>query len=119
MACENLIMKRISIANNFSDTPVGRYPDDDDFCGQNFRKNILEPALANGAHVEVDIGGTEGYGSSFLEEAFGGLVRHNVASAKDLRNRLSIICSTTRLKMFVPVIWKYIEEEQSRKDREA
>lgn len=67
--------KIISIANDFSIYPGGRTPEDGDFSGQDFRSRFLVPALTHKERIIVDFDGTRGYGSSFLEEAFGGLVR--------------------------------------------
>jgi hypothetical protein len=66
---------KISIADDFSTVPLGRFPDDSPFNGTTFREIWLIPALAKYQSIEVDLDRAEGYGSSFLEEAFGGLVR--------------------------------------------
>lgn len=70
-------MKKISVAKDFSKFPAGRYLSDGPASGQAFRDNLLAPALLTGEPVEVDFEGIVGYGSSFLEEAFGGLVREH------------------------------------------
>jgi len=81
-------MKTIKIATDYSETPLGRYPADGDFNGTRFRDDFLRPALGAGEVVVVDIDDVEGYGSSFLDEAFGGLVREGYFDAKDLEKRL-------------------------------
>lgn len=68
-------MKIINIAREFSEFPVGRFYGDGPDSGERFRDEILEPALRDGEGVVVLLSGTEGYGSSFLDEAFGGVVR--------------------------------------------
>jgi len=64
---------------DYTRTPGGRYPDDGPFPGSEFRDAWLAPAFrkaqADGAILLVDLDGTAGYASSFLEEAFGGLAR--------------------------------------------
>lgn len=67
--------KTISVAKDFTRYPFGRYPEHGDKCGQLFRENHLVPALNENDQVIVILDGTEGYGSSFLDEAFAGLVR--------------------------------------------
>lgn len=67
--------KMIKIATDFSEVPAGRFYDDGPFPGEKFRNEILLPALREHKSVIVDLDGTAGYGSSFLEEAFGGAVR--------------------------------------------
>jgi STAS-like domain of unknown function (DUF4325) len=63
----------LSVARDFSPSPAGRYIEDGPFPGAVFRDTILIPAVQNNDVVTVDLDGTDGYGSSFLEEAFGGL----------------------------------------------
>lgn len=70
---------KISIRNDYSRTPGPRYTHEGSYSGQEFRENFLYPklldALMSKDKVEVVLDGTSGYGTSFLEEAFGGLVR--------------------------------------------
>jgi hypothetical protein len=68
-------MRTVNVAKDFSRHPAGRTEDDGPFSGAAFRKRFLEPALKSGETILVDFDGTRGAGSSFLEEAFGGLVR--------------------------------------------
>lgn len=67
------------IAIDFSTVPGARYPEEGDFSGQEFRNDVLIPkikeAMSNHVHLIIDLDGTAGYGTSFLEEAFGGLIR--------------------------------------------
>jgi hypothetical protein len=69
----------INIAQDFTDTPGARYPDDGEFSGEEFRVRLLEPlflkAREQGHNILVDLDNTDGYATSFLEEAFGGLAR--------------------------------------------
>lgn len=67
--------KIIRIAENFSRYPAGRYKDDGPYSGERFREELLLPALNKEEPTIIDLDGARGYGSSFLEEAFGGLVR--------------------------------------------
>jgi hypothetical protein len=66
---------------DFSKTPGSRYRDEGKkaHSGEEFREDILEPnfkiALANNQKLHVDLDGTIGYGTSWLEEVFGGLTR--------------------------------------------
>jgi len=66
--------KNIKISTDFSRFPGGRFLSDGKFSGERFRDDFLAPALKGGS-VVLDMDGPLGYGSSFLEEAFGGLVR--------------------------------------------
>jgi len=68
-------MITIRVAQDFSRHPAGRTKSDGPFSGELFRQKFLVPALRAGERLLVILDGARGYGSSFLEEAFGGLVR--------------------------------------------
>lgn len=65
----------INVARDFSKYPAGRYLEDGPASGQLFRERFLIPALKESKILTIELDGTRGYGSSFLEEAFGGAVR--------------------------------------------
>lgn len=69
----------INIAKDYTRMPGGRSICEGPFSGEDFRKKILEPkyleAKKNGDELTVILDGGFGYATSFLEEAFGGLVR--------------------------------------------
>lgn len=71
--------KEINIASDFSNTPGARYISDGDFSGQEFFEKILEPSFLevkdNEDTLIVNLDNTDGYATSFLDEAFGGLAR--------------------------------------------
>lgn len=72
-------MIRISICSDFSDTPGGRLIEEGEYSGELFRDtlliNKLKEAEKQGDILEINFDGCYGIGTSFLEEAFGGLVR--------------------------------------------
>jgi hypothetical protein len=106
-------MKFIDIGKDFSDTPLGRYPEDGPFSGAEFRDRHLVPALKENDSVEVRIDTVEGFGSSFLEEAFGGLVRIHRFTAAELDKKLKIICDDTDYSVYKSLIQKYIREARA------
>lgn len=71
----------LKLSRDFSPTPGPRYPSEGKHSGEEFRQKILVPMLrqAQKANVEllVDLDGPAGYGTSFLEESFGGLIRED------------------------------------------
>lgn len=80
---------------DFSKTPYGRYPDDGDANGSKFRE-ILEVKLRdpNISKIYVSLDSVEDgyeYGSSFLEEAFGGLVRVSKINKDQIFSKLVIV----------------------------
>jgi hypothetical protein len=97
-------MKVIHIAREFSPYPVGRFYEDGPDSGQRFRETFLEPPLAAGDSIQVDLSGTEGYGSSFLDEAFGGVVRKFKFTLDDVKKRLILVADAD------PVDQSYLHE---------
>ena len=98
---------RIDIAEDFSDTPAGRYVTDGPATGEHFREGLLLEALKKSDLLEISLDGAEGYGSSFLEEAFGGAVRQGYFSAKELHDKIKFITDDPALEM---EIWSYIDD---------
>jgi hypothetical protein len=74
---DNLILR----VRDFSITPGPREPEEGDFSGKNYREIYLKPkfneAVEKKVKLIVDLDGTIGYGTSWLEEVFGGLSREN------------------------------------------
>lgn len=98
----------INIAKDFGRYPAGRYLSDGPFSGEAFRDNLLVPALRNGTgEVEIELDGARGLASSFLEEAFGGLVRQGF-DPKVLIARLNLHSSDLSL---VEEIREYIASQ--------
>lgn len=102
--------KVINILRDFSRYPVGRYETDGPFTGEAFRTKLLLPALSEpGSKVIVEFDGARGYGSSFLEEAFGGLVRAGLDADKLFR-RVEFRSSD---KSLIEEIQGYIRDAES------
>ena len=101
-------MKVINIAKDFSRYPSGRYRRDSPVSGQRFRDDFLRPALEANKEVQVVLDGSKSFGSSFLEEAFGGLVRTGSLRSKDLGIRLFIVAESPIYETYKVKIEKYI-----------
>jgi len=78
----------ISIVKDFSKKPYGRYEIDGEWNGEAFREKILAPALNENDKVIVDLTGYNRYGRSFIDEAFGGLIRENGFTKAELDIKL-------------------------------
>lgn len=104
-----MAMITIKIAKDFSRFPAGRYLSDGEFSGERFREQILVPNLRDAGEIEIDIDDAAGYGSSFLEEAFGGLVRKGYFTPADLRKRLMIISKDPGFSSYKGQIWRFID----------
>jgi hypothetical protein len=83
-------MKTISVVKDYTRFPAGRYRSDGPYSGERFREEVLEPALRENPVIKVKLDGAAGYGSSFLDEAFGGLIRANVIDAGNTEKRLKL-----------------------------
>ena len=109
-------MVRISLAEDFSSFPAGRYhPADGPYTGQRFREEHLVPALGKlgeAERLEVVFGGVEGCGSSFLDEAFGGLVRDAGFSKAFLEKHLHLTTSDPDLKDVVSLAYQHITKAE-------
>lgn len=108
---------KISIAKDFSDVPIGRARSDGDYTGEAFREDYLIPQLRKATANDpliVELDGAEGYPSSFLEEAFGGLVRHHKEYSADELRRLLKIEAGAGYRTYRNIIWDYIKDADSR-----
>lgn len=74
------------ITEQFTNKPGGRYKSDGPLSGEEFRENELKRLIAenDGKKIMLDFDGGYGYGNSFLEESFGGLVREGISKEKIL-----------------------------------
>lgn len=101
---------KISVANDFSKTPGPRYIKEGGFSGEQFRTVLLEPqflkAKAENKMLEVNLDGTVGYATSFLEESFGGLAR--IYSSEEVLAKLIII--STEEEYYIDEVTEYIKE---------
>jgi len=94
----------IRVANDFTDTPGGRYITDGDFSGEEFRIKYLEPRLEKCDKITVVMDGAYGYATSFLEEAFGGLAR--IHGEQAVLSKLDIVSNEDpilldRIKLYI------------------
>ena len=102
----------LKIADRFSQTPGPRYPQEGKHSGAEFRTHMLYPLyrLISGMDyiLVVDLDGTSGYGTAFLEEVFGGLIRVNKVPLAHLRAHLQIVSEEE--PDLLPEINQYIAE---------
>jgi STAS-like domain of unknown function (DUF4325) len=90
-------LKTVNVAKEFTRFPSGRFKKNGDTSGEGFRERFLEEPIHKGEAITVELDGTIGYGSSFLEEAFGGLVRALQIRAEELKGKLHLISSDPSL----------------------
>ena len=103
---------RVNVAKQFTKLPGLRYIRLGKFSGEEFRQTFLIEPLRQGKTVIVELDGVRGYGSSFLEEAFGGTVRELDLETEDALQRLKVETSVESWQLDVD---EYIRTAKSRK----
>jgi len=98
----------VKLVRDFHPLPAGRYLVDGAGNGTTFRESFLIPALNEGRSLLIDLDGAPGYPSSFLEEAFGGLVRAQFAPDM-IRKLISFKTTQPGFDRYVRRIWDHID----------
>lgn len=93
------------VVRDFSRYPGGRLKKHGPFSGEEFRVDVLEPALAEFDSIQIDLTGAAGYPASFLDESFGEL--GHIYGIDELRRRLTFTCEDD--PFLIPIIWEKIE----------
>lgn len=105
-------MIKINIANDYSKTPGARYEIEGAYSGEKFRNEILLPKLRNAIKdnilLEVTLDGTAGFGTSFLEEAFGGLIRIDKIDIAVIKKKVKFI--SDEYPDYIDEIYEYLED---------
>ena len=112
-------MKQFQIGRDYSDAPAGRYRKDGPFSGERFREDFLIPELLKEDVVNVDLSGVAGYGSSFLEEVFGGLVRKWDGTKDEVSSKLQVIAPDPRKECYRLMVEKYMSDAWNCKNGNA
>lgn len=99
----------VDMGKDFSRYPAGRTDKDGRFNGTAFRNMHLIPFIGAGKKVIVLLDTGFSYGSSFLEEAFGGLIRAGVDKAVFA----SLVDLDTKDTALLEEIRRYVNAAQS------
>jgi len=86
--------------------PAGRFKKEHGIHSGEAFKELIAKKLQENDTVTVLLNDTMGFGSSWIEEAFGGLVRDNTFSAYDLHKKLTIEADD---KSLITEAWSYID----------
>jgi uncharacterized protein DUF4325 len=92
----------VDVGADFTRFPAGRTKSDGPFCGEVFRDKFLRPWLDKHEPITVKLDSALAYGSSFLEEAFGGLIR--------LQYPKDEVLSLVKLETADPILKQEIQE---------
>ena len=118
--------RNIDFAEEFTPTPLGRFAADGPRSGEIFRERLLRPALENaqaaGEKLTIDFSKMVGVNPSFLEEAFGGLVRHPspttgvLLSAEQILATLEFYSKHVYFALYIEKIKQYIRNGRTQKN---
>lgn len=105
------------ISKEFSATPGPRKKIEGDFSGESLRKGVLveklQQAINQDVKLIIDLDGTAGYGTSFLEEAFGGLIRENGYSYKTIEDH--VVFKSTEEEYLLDDIKGYMSDAENKR----
>src|SRR4051812_18103321 len=103
---------QIDIRRDFAAAPGPRYRTEGKHSGEEFRQDLLVKALQDamkaGGKLIIDLDGTAGYATSFLEESFGGLIREEGYSMQQLESVLEF--RSTEEPQLLDEILRYMRE---------
>jgi len=102
-----------NFVSQFTDTPGGRFKKNGPKSGEEFREDVLIPLikkLSPKETIHIVLDGAYGYAISFLEEAFGGLVRK--LGKQEVLNKLEFECNDE--PDLINQILKYINEAEKK-----
>lgn len=105
------------VIKDFSRTPSARVAKEGRFPGTDLRSKItplIRKALQEKRFFLMDLDGASGYGTSFLEEVFGGLIREEHFEYKELESCLKI--KSDEEPELVEEIWEYIKDANNEKN---
>ena len=109
----------LNIGKEFSEVPLGRYKDDGEKSGEEFRESILFPkiseARASGDFVVVGLDDVKYITMGFLDEAFAGLVREHGMTMAELKKTMDIRSSKKHFDLYIENTWDYISQADDEK----
>jgi hypothetical protein len=108
---------KINIGDDFSHDPSGRFYKDGNASGEKFREELLKPKFLEALRSKSPLiiildDDVETYGSSFLSEGFGGMVKKGYAQPEDLLNTLQFSYSDPDYKFYENRIREYIRHSK-------
>ena len=111
----------LTIATQYSRYPGPRFAEDGPFSGEVFRDEHLVPALVaaerEGKRLIVELDGARGYTASFLEEAFGGLIRVRGYTLDRVSKLLDVRAQDRRVSYWRDRIQLYMEKAAAVSER--
>jgi hypothetical protein len=107
-------MKKLNIGKDFSPDPAGRFYTDGDASGEQFREEVLKDlvlGLTSGDFLDITLDdGVDSYGSSFLNEAFAGMVKYGYIQGGEFLKRIRFTYTNNDFSFYEAKIKQYIGE---------
>lgn len=105
----------LNIARDFSKTPAGRSKKAHGLhSGESFRETklfpMLQKAINSNSKLVVFLDGTAGYPASFLDEAFGGLIRKRLCDKEMVKKHLVVKANNPAYEAYKKLIERYIKD---------
>lgn len=83
---------KVLTVSEYTTEPYGRYIDDGDGNGEEYRTDYIMPILKKGHNLIINLDGVEDeYGSSFVVEAFANLIRKENMTYDEVKQRITFI----------------------------
>ena len=102
----------LSVAKDYSKTPGTRYIKEGKFSGEDFLEKLLYPKMKEAIDQDkilvVNLDGTAGYATSFLDESFGGLIYRKGMDYHEVISHLEI--EAEEFRRYKENVYKYLEE---------
>lgn len=89
------MMSIINVANDFSLMPSGRHRSDGSYTGDHFYEILIKEIekVPEDEKIIINFDGVLAAGSSFLEQAFAGLIREKKISKNQFFNKFEIVAN--------------------------
>lgn len=118
------IVGQLSVAKDYFPFPGGRFRKNGKGSGEEFRDDFLVPRMQEAINQKgclvVNLDGVMGYPSSFLEEAFGGLIRVSGFTKPQVDSHLIIEVTEPHLGIYADLAADYLADaERHRLSRRA
>jgi len=108
--------KTVKIRDDYNWSTGSRLIIEGPHSGEDFRIKFFYPmiidAIASNETLTIDFDGGIGYGTSWLEEVFGGVIRKDRVDAQDVRKHLRLIA--TQQPYILRLVDKYMKQAEEK-----
>ena len=100
--------KKLIRVSDYTHFPGGRFSTDGEGNAEDFRTEYLVPPLRENQYILLNLDGVNGYPASFLDAAFGGLVRDEGFDSNFVEDHLELQALELGYSSAIRLIKKYI-----------